>query len=93
MSNGLWAFVNGDSQEPISPSPPAGPPAVVASTASQAEDARTAALTVYTSLRSQYDAELAAYPDLLKAWQKSNNHGNWQHYPLPLSCSSAEPEY
>ena len=25
MSNSLWAFVNGDQQEPIAPSPPAGP--------------------------------------------------------------------
>ena len=74
MSNGLWAFVNGDQQETITPSPPAGPPAVVAATASQAEkDARTVALTVYTSLKSQYDAKLAAHPDLLKAWQKSND--------------------
>ena len=74
MSNGLWAFVNGDQQEPVAPSPPAVPPAAVAATASQAEkDARTAALTVYTSLKSQYDAELAAHPDLRKAWQKSND--------------------
>ena len=74
MSNGLWAFVNGDQQEPVAPSPPAGPPAAVAATASSAEkDARAAALTVYTSLKSQYDADLAAHPDLLKAWQKSNN--------------------
>ena len=74
MSNGLWAFVNGDQQEPVAPSPPAGPPAAVAATASQAEkDACTAALTVYTSLKSQYDADLAAHPDLLKAWQKSND--------------------
>ena len=74
MSNGLWAFVNGDQQQPITPSPPAGPPAAVATTASQAEkDACTAALTVYTSLKSQYDANLAAHPDLLKAWQKSND--------------------
>ena len=74
MSNGLWAFVNGDSQEPIQPSPPAGPPAVVATTAPQAEkDACAVALSVYTSLKSQYDAELALHPDLLKAWQKSND--------------------
>ena len=38
MMNGLWAFVNGDLQEPVQPSPPAGPPAAVASTASQAEN-------------------------------------------------------
>ena len=74
MSNGLWAFVNGEQQKPIVPTFPAGPPAAVATTASQAEkDARTAALTVYTSLKSQYDAKLAAYPDLLKAWNKSND--------------------
>ena len=86
MSNGLWAFVNGDQQEPVAPTPPAGPPAAVAATASQAEkDARTVALTVYTSLKSQYDAELAAHPDLLKAWQKSNDMaiGN---ITLCLSC-------
>ena len=37
------------------------------------KDAHTAALTVYTSLKSQYNADLTAHPDLLKAWQKSNN--------------------
>ena len=74
MSNGLWAFGNGDQQEPVAPSPPAGPPAVVAASAPQAEkDAQTVALTVYTSLKSQYDAAFAAHPDLLKAWQKSND--------------------
>ena len=47
---------------------------MVAATASQAEkDACTVALTVYTSLKSQYNTKLATHPELLKAWQRSNN--------------------
>ena len=47
---------------------------MVADKAPQAEqDAYTMALHLYTILKAQYNVDLAAHPDLLKAWQKSNN--------------------
>ena len=74
MSTGLWAFENRDLQEPVQHSPAAGPPAAVVDRAFQAEqDAYTTAFNLYSILKAQYDVNLATHPDLLKAWQKSND--------------------